>query len=406
VDSVDSAKVGRHPLGVGAALDQDLVREQRSLADPRVLERDQALLRIARLGDGVGVAGAELEIECGDGEGQDHRHAGACREPAPPRDRLGPAGPGSARLVVGAPVGPVEPWPELRQDHGKQGDRDHRRDQRDQHPAVAHRAQERKRQRDQGEQTDRHSDAAEDHRPAGGLHRLLHRLLVATAMRALLAPARDHQQRVVDRHPEPDQGDQELDDRRDLGDLGQAQQEQEAGHDRDDGDHQRDYREEGGEDEGEHDQSASAADNRLEQHARALAVRAAVLGQGVEAGQMYRRAADGCALERRACVLLGLRVLAELRVRVGRRVDEREGRPAVVGDECLIPGRRIRGDSGPGQRLVELGVHLLQVGLDSGRVDRLAGGQFRHRNQGCGVTGPAVLLIDRQVGLPALLLGH
>ena len=134
---------------------------------------------------------------------------------------VGPAGPGAARLVVGAPVGPVEPRPELRQHDGQQGDRDQRRDQRDQQAAVAHRAQERQGQRDQREQADRDRDAAEDDRATGGLHRALHRLLAARTVRALLTPARHDDQRVVDRDPEADQRDQELHDRRDAGQLGQ-----------------------------------------------------------------------------------------------------------------------------------------------------------------------------------------
>ena len=55
---------------------------------------------------------------------------------------------------------------------------DQRRDQRDQHPAVAHRAQERQRQRDQRQQADRDRDAAEDDGAPRGLHRPLDRLVV------------------------------------------------------------------------------------------------------------------------------------------------------------------------------------------------------------------------------------
>ena len=48
----------------------------------------------------------------------------------------------------------------------------------------------------------------------------------------LLAEAEDHQQRVVDRHAEPDERDQELDDDRDVGDVGQRPDERERGQDR------------------------------------------------------------------------------------------------------------------------------------------------------------------------------
>ena len=54
--------------------------------------------------------------------------------------------------------------------------------------------------------------------------------------------------------------------------------------------------------------------------------------------EVQRLGANGGALERPARGLLSRGVLAELLVGVGRRVDEREGRPAVVGDEGLVAG--------------------------------------------------------------------
>ena len=107
---------------------------------------------------------------------------------------------------------------------------------------------------------------------------------------------------------------------------------------------ERDEGEEGGEDEGEHEQRADAAEHRLEQDARALVVGARVLGEGVEAGQVDGRAGDRRARERRARGLLGLRVLAERRVGVGLRIDDREGRAPVVGDEGLVAGRGVGGE--------------------------------------------------------------
>ena len=43
---------------VGPAPHEQLVRKDRALADAGALERDQALLGVARLGDRVGVGGA------------------------------------------------------------------------------------------------------------------------------------------------------------------------------------------------------------------------------------------------------------------------------------------------------------------------------------------------------------
>ena len=228
-------------------------------------------------------------------------HARGGREPAAAGDHLGPAGPGAARLVVGAAVRPVEPRAELRQHHRQQRDRHERRDERDQHPAVAHRAQERQRQRDQRQQADGHRDAAEDDRAAGGLHRLLHRLVTAAPVRALLAPARGDDQRVVDRHAQAEQRDQELHDRGHGGELGEPEQEQERGHDRHERHEDRQDRQERREHEREHRERAERAEHRLEQQAGAVAVRAAVLEERVESGQVHRLARDrACPSARRS----------------------------------------------------------------------------------------------------------
>ena len=48
-------------------------------------------------------------------------------------------------------------------------------------------------------------------------------VLAVAAVADLLAEAEDHQQRVVDRDAEPDERDQELDDDRDVRDVGQRQ---------------------------------------------------------------------------------------------------------------------------------------------------------------------------------------
>src|SRR4029453_19033127 len=108
---------------------------------------------------------------------------------------------------------------------------------------------------------------------------------------------------------------------------------------------------------------------------------AAVLGEGVEPGQMDRGATDGRALERPACGLLRLRVGAELLVWVRRRVDEREGRPAVVGDEGPGAGRGGGGDPGSRQRLAKARIDVRKLFLHRGRIDSLALRQGDHREQ-------------------------
>ena len=69
---------------------------------------------------------------------------------------------------------------------------------------------------------DRDRRAGDDHRAAGVRHRLDERRLDVLALAQLVAEAEDHQQRVVDRDAEADERDQELDDDRDVGDVGQA----------------------------------------------------------------------------------------------------------------------------------------------------------------------------------------
>src|SRR5215217_6538552 len=62
VDSLYPAQLACDPGRVGAALDQDLVRKQCTLADAGPLERDEAGLRVAGLGDRVGVGAAQLQV--------------------------------------------------------------------------------------------------------------------------------------------------------------------------------------------------------------------------------------------------------------------------------------------------------------------------------------------------------
>ena len=106
---------------------------------------------------------------------------------------------------------------------------------------------------------------------------------VSTSLRRahLLAEAQDHQQRVVDRDAEPDQRDQELDDDRDVGDVGQRPHEREGVEDRRDGDGERhEHRGQRPEDEQQDDQRADPADHGLDEHARPAA--RAVLARLVE----------------------------------------------------------------------------------------------------------------------------
>ncbi len=278
---------------VAWAVDQHLVREQRAGADPRALERVSPSWRRPAWRSSRRRRSPSWSWVAANDERDDDRQRGAGGEPAPAHDGLGPAGPRAARLIVGAAVRPVQALADLRQHDRQQRDRDERRDERDQHPSVAHRAQERERQRDQREEADRDRGPAEHDRAPRGLHRALDGLVAAVAVGALLAPPRDDEQRVVDRDAEPDQRDQELHDRRHVGERGQAPEEQERGHDRDDRHQDRDDRQERREHEREHDQRAEPAEQRLEQHAGAVAAAGLAL-EGVEARQVHRARRRPC----------------------------------------------------------------------------------------------------------------
>ena len=96
---------------------------------------------------------------------------------------------------------------------------------------------------------------------------------------------------------------------------------------------------------------AEAAEHRLEQHAGPVAAAPLSSTSASKPVRCTGCAGDRGALQRRARRLLGLRVLAERRVRVGLRVDEREGRAAVLRDERAVAGRGVGGDPRAGQRL-------------------------------------------------------
>ena len=234
-----------------------------------------------------------------------------------------------------ADSGIVDPRADGREQSRQQGEDDRHAHQRDQHAAEAHAAQEGHRHDDQRDQADRDRHAGGDDRVPGGLHRDDHGLLVVVAVRALLPPARDDEQRVVDRDTEADQRDQELHDEADVGERRQAEHEQERREDRDRGDDQRQQRQERGEDEEQDDQCTRRTEQGLGQHARP---------RGVTAGRQHAvgRQPAGEAGRRGRLVQSGRHLHVEARAegRRQRRLDQRVRRPAVVGQESLVPRAR------------------------------------------------------------------
>ncbi len=120
-------------------------------------------------------------------------------------------------------------------------------------------ADERKGHEEQQRQADCYRGPAEDHRAAGGRHRLHDRLVTRRPAPQLLPIAVDDEERVVDRDPEPDQRDEVREIRRELHEVGEDPDDPERrgdGHDR-----EREREEEGERPEGE-DQDEKGDRNR------------------------------------------------------------------------------------------------------------------------------------------------
>ena len=257
-------------------LDEDLERLHHPRADPGRRERVAAdeCVAVARQVLRLRVGGVELHG--GNEQQDDDREPGEGDPAGTPDDVAGPAVPEAdlAGIRGDDPLRDhpqaVDPVTEPVQEHRRQRDRGEHRDERDQHPAEADRADEGQREQDHAEQADGDGRTRDRHRPAGVGHRLDERRLDVTAVMELLPEAEEHQQRVVDRHAQADEGDQELHDDGHVGDVGERPDEAERGQDR----HPRcDQRQRDGRERPEHEQedeqSADAADQDLDREARA-----------------------------------------------------------------------------------------------------------------------------------------
>ncbi len=284
------------------------------------------------MGEGVGAGVAELH-GCGGDEGRrQDRGRGDSRDPAVSHDDLCPPRPHATCAILTAGVTVIESRADRRQDDRQQGESDRDADEGDQHAGDPDAAQEWHGESDEREQRDRDGRAAEDDRGARVLHRVAHGGVVAHPVRlALLAPARHHDERVVDRDPEADQADEELDDDRDVGDARERPEQQEGRRDRDERHQQRHHGHERGEHERENHERADRSGQRLHEDAGARLRIARSGAQRVEAGHVDVSPADRDAGERdlrRARLGLALADASER-----RDVDESERRAAVIRDE-------------------------------------------------------------------------
>ena len=257
---------------------------------------------------------ARVELEAVEEEDADDHRADGRDGNGPSSDEVRPAPP-EAVLGIGRLDDPlrhhaqaVDPVPEQGQQRREQRDRRQDGHGRDEHAADPDRADERQRQEDHAQEADGDGRAGDDHRAARVPHRLDERGLDVLAVGELLAEAEDHQERVVERHPEPDERDQELDDDGHVRQVREPPDERERVEDRrhGDGERHRDGRDRP-EDEEQDDERAEAADERLGDHARAVAAAARGALERVAAGQVDGHAGRHGRAQRRARLVLVVR---------------------------------------------------------------------------------------------------
>ena len=201
-------------------------------------------------------------------------------------------------------------------------------------------------------------------------------------MISFLPPSGDEEQGVVDRDAQADQGDQELDDERDVGEIGEGQQQEEGGQDRDGRHHQWQEREQGREHEQQDRQRAERSEEGLGEDA--VSARVVTGRQRVHPGDPDDSAGGRGALDR-FLHDLGRDHVGEA---LGERVEDHRVRRTVVGRaEGLVAGGGLVDHPQWDVRRADRCEGLGHLGLVAG--DGLALGQGDRREQRRGV--PAVV---------------
>ena len=240
-------------------------------------------------------------------------------QPSEPSETAGPRRIESASMRV----------PSSAQQRGDDEDRDHRGEHRDRGAGDGHRVEEALRHEDQRRHRRGDGEAGEERGAPGGLHGAAVRLARRAAAADLLAVARDHQQRVVDREAEAEPGGDVEREERGVDEARHDPQHEERADDRDAADQQRDR---GGDD---------AAEDEEEQQGQQRE------GDQLRLGQVLAGLVVGLVEAVREAALGDVE-----RAGVGQRLDPFGGDPAGVLD---VVGREVAGDR---QRLPVFGDQL------------------------------------------------
>ncbi|HEY6778233.1 MAG TPA: hypothetical protein VI122_17135 [Thermoleophilaceae bacterium] len=230
-----------------SAADRELdrgVSEGWKLGPQRVVDP----VRAGAVGQDLGVDRGEPDAEEGDPERDQQRRA-CDRDPAgephhQPREPVPEAllgGPGVAFRAAAEEGGrkSIDARSEQGQDRRQHDQRHRRGDQRDQRPADAHRVQEALGEDEQRRERAGHGQRAEQNRAPRCCHRAPHGLESGARLGDLLAVARDDEQAVVDRQPEPESDHEVEREDRDRAKLAGHAQHQRGADDRQPPDHQR-----------------------------------------------------------------------------------------------------------------------------------------------------------------------
>ena len=240
--------------GVRVAVDDDLDRVDRADAE-LALEGEEAVLRRIAVGDRPDARRAGAQVERREGEREENADGNDQADDRRALDAGHDRAP-EAALRGGAAAEERQPKrvdavAEDRQHRGQERRRRRDRGDPDEHGSGGEAAHDRVGNEQHPREGDHEGRAAEEHRSARRPSRRLDRRLLGATRAALLAEARDDEERVVDPEREPHRGQHVDDEERELPGLAHERDERQRDRDRDDREQERDER---GDDGAEHEQ--------------------------------------------------------------------------------------------------------------------------------------------------------